>query len=186
MRWNMRWVGAAVLVGAALAAGGTARASDEIAPNNICDGRQATRVGTGGGDVFFGTPGDDVFVMWGGDDVVHPSAGSDRICGGVGNDTLYGGTGNDVLSGGAGDDVLRGGADFDYMSGGDGNDEVDAVYADNGRADTALGDAGNDVLDTQDGVGGDVANGGVNVDTCGTDAGDTRTSCELPPPWIAP
>ena len=177
----------ALLAGTALTTPPSASAlPGSILPNNLCDGHQATVVGTGGNDVFFGGPGNDVFVLWGGDDTVFPSAGTDRVCGGTGNDTLHGGTGNDVLSGGSGNDRLIGGADFDYLSGGDGNDIVDAVASDNGAADTALGDAGNDELRTNDGVGGDVANGGTAIDTCGTDAGDVRSSCELLLPWITP
>jgi hypothetical protein len=41
------------------------------------------------------------------------------------------------------------------------------------------GDAGDDVINVRDGVGGnDAADGGADVDLCAADAGDTVTGCE--------
>jgi Ca2+-binding RTX toxin-like protein len=70
-----------------------------------------------------------------------------------GSDTLYGGPGNDSLDGQYGNDTL------------DDHDGTDILE----------GNIGNDAIDTQDGVGGDTANGGL--DTCTVDAGDNTSGC---------
>lgn len=97
----------------------------------MCDGREATIVGTDGDDDLVGTSGNDVILGL---------AGPDRIDGGGGDDRICGGPGADVLSGGPGDDRLHGGADHiyadqggpgiagDILAGGPGDDLLDAVF----------------------------------------------------------
>ena len=53
-----------------------------------CDGRTATRVGTGGPDRIKTGPGDDVIVARGGADVISTGAGDDLVCAGFGRDTV--------------------------------------------------------------------------------------------------
>lgn len=90
----------------------------------ICDGRQATIIGTAGNDRIVGTAGPDVIVGLGGDDEIAGLGGDDVICGGDGNDKISGGDGNDRLFGGPGDDDLAGGAGDDFLRGEAGTDRL--------------------------------------------------------------
>ncbi len=83
-----------------------------------CDGRTATRVGTGGPDRIKTGPGDDVIVARGGADVISTGAGDDLVCAGFGRDTVRGGGGSDTLLGGSLGDQLHGGAGDDTLIGG--------------------------------------------------------------------
>ncbi len=76
--------------------------------STVCNGLEATIVGTPGNDVINGTPGNDVIVGLGGNDIINGGNGHDVICGGSGNDTLNGNNGNDTLEGGLGNDTLNG------------------------------------------------------------------------------
>lgn len=86
----------------------------------LCDGFNATTIGTSDEDFLLGTPGNDVIVTYAGNDQVSPSSGNDRVCGGLGNDELGGGPGEDELYGEDGGDTL-----FD--------DSVDPDVLDGGR-----------------------------------------------------
>jgi len=92
---------------------------------NICQGFQATIIGTEENDVLTGTKGDDVIVGGGGNDEIDGSGGNDIICGNDGNDVLKGGSGNDVLVGGDGNDRVNGGRGNDELIGGPGSDYLD-------------------------------------------------------------
>lgn len=83
----------------------------------ICNGRQATIVGTSASETIYGTSGPDVIVGLGGDDQIAGLGGDDVICGGEGNDNLSGGDGNDALLGGPGNDDLVGGDGNDTLRG---------------------------------------------------------------------
>jgi len=72
----------------------------------LCDGIEATIVGTPGDDVIFGTEGPDVIAVLQGNDFVDALGGDDIICGGQGDDVLYGGEGFDVIFGAQGNDIL--------------------------------------------------------------------------------
>ena len=93
-------------------------------PEQMCDGKPATRIGTGGNDVLAGTPAADVIVGLGGHDTIHGLAGNDTVCAGDGNDTVRGGAGNDRISGGNGNDRLYGEAGNDFLDGGAGNNII--------------------------------------------------------------
>jgi hypothetical protein len=77
---------------------------------NLCNGRQATILGTNGDDgALNGTSGDDVILGFGGNDTINGMGGNDTICGGAGNDTILEGLspdGADWISGGAGTDTV--------------------------------------------------------------------------------
>jgi hypothetical protein len=77
---------------------------------NLCNGRQATILGTSGDDgALNGTSGDDVILGFGGNDTINGMGGNDSICGGAGNDTILEGLspdGADWISGGAGTDTV--------------------------------------------------------------------------------
>lgn len=101
----------------------------------LCDGIEATCVGTDGHDIVWGTDGPDVIYTGAGNDIIQGDEGDDVLCGGPGNDSLHGARGDDALFGddgsdwlfGArGDDVIWGGAgDFDVLWGGPGHDQLD-------------------------------------------------------------
>jgi Ca2+-binding RTX toxin-like protein len=77
---------------------------------NLCDGTQATIVGTNGDDpTLNGTSGDDVIVGLDGNDTIDGMGGNDTICGNDGNDTIEQGSGpdgTDVVFGGSGTDTI--------------------------------------------------------------------------------
>ena len=83
----------------------------------LCNGLEATIVGTEARDELSGTNGRDVIAGLGGDDSLKGFGGDDVICGGPGDDWMYGGVGNDRL------------------------------ISDTGFVDTFWGDAGDDVFD---------------------------------------
>ena len=93
------------------------------APQRRCNGKVATKVGTGGRNVLRGTGRRDVILGLGGNDVLSGLGSNDVLCGGGGRDTLRGGGGKDLLLGGPGVDVLRGGKGVDALRGGAGADD---------------------------------------------------------------
>jgi Ca2+-binding RTX toxin-like protein len=115
-----------------------------------------TITGTNGPDDLEGTPGADVICGLGGDDTIDGRGG---------NDELRGAGGRDTLSGNGGDDLVLGGAFGDRLFANVGEDDL-------------FGQGGNDFLNTGDGDSNDLADGGSNTDTCQSDPGDTRVSCE--------
>jgi uncharacterized protein len=117
--------------------------------NTMCNGHEATIVGTTGDDVINGTNGNDVIVGLGGNDVINGGNGDDIICGGGGNDTVNGGNGNDTLVGGFGNDTLNGNNGNDTLDGG-------------GNNDTLVGNSGDDTL--TGGTGADSFSGGLGTD----------------------
>jgi hypothetical protein len=150
---------------AAVAASGTAAS----ASTPVC-----TISGTSGDDVLVGTAGNDVICGLGGNDTISGKGGNDVLVGGAGNDTIYGGPGNDRIFASSGDDTLYGGRGWDSLSGGSGWDSL-------------FGNRGRDVLFTRDGVSGnDLANGGLGIDRCVTDARrHDRQLLTLPAEWRA-
>lgn len=118
--------------------------------NTICNGLEATIVGTPGDDVINGTNGDDIIVGLGGNDVINGGNGNDVICGNAGDDTINGGNLDDLLFGGFGNDALSGGNGNDSLAGDAGNDSL-------------IGDKGDDTL--TGGTGADSFSGGQGVDT---------------------
>ena len=170
MRTRIVLVLAALTVAALPAATGSAAV--------MCFGEVATIAGTAGADTLTGTADPDVIVGLGGNDTIVGLGGNDRICGNAGNDVIRPGDGNDRVRGGGGWDIILGGDGADTLRGGAG---ADVVYGEGGN-DRLFGEAGNDNLDG--GLGTDTLTGGLGTDTC---FGETRVSCELPPPplpWI--
>jgi Ca2+-binding RTX toxin-like protein len=108
----------------------------------VCQGFDATIVGTVGNDTLAGTPDRDVIFAGPGDDTVAGAAGSDVICGGDGADVVDGGQGDDRITGDGGVDNLRGGVENDIVFGGDG---ADNVRGDAG-IDSLIGGPGDDKL----------------------------------------
>jgi Ca2+-binding RTX toxin-like protein len=132
--------------------------------------------GTDGNDTILFSPGSygvDVGLYAGGGNdtvsgVAFPSHGE---FGGPGDDSLsdtqlaYGEGGNDTLVGTTGYDNLYGGLGADTITGRTGNDSL-------------FGEAGNDTLNSKDGTAAnDTADGGIGVDGCTFDSGDTVLSC---------
>ncbi len=116
-----------------------------------CNGKTATILGSGDGEIIDGTAAADVIVAFGGNDTINGLGGNDTICAGGGDDSVLGGLGADAIFGGAGNDSLTGEG---------GNDEL-------------YGEAGDDTL--IGGPGSDVVDGGPGADTC---SGETPLACE--------
>jgi len=72
----------------------------------ICDGLEATIVGTSGNDWLAGTPGIDIIAGLQGNDTIHGLGGDDIICAGKGDDVVYGGVGFDIIYGAQGNDTM--------------------------------------------------------------------------------
>jgi Ca2+-binding RTX toxin-like protein len=156
-RWSISSV--LVLLAAGLLTPASA-SSQSGAAVPLCDGHQATIVGTHGNDVLRGTPGPD--VIWGGpgNDVIYGGLGDDIICGGAGDDVIHGGRGDDWINGGSGTDRVFGDLGDDTVLGGPGNrDEVsgglgiDTVNGGPGNEDLVRGDYGYDRMDGGPGKG---------------------------------
>ena len=126
-------------------------------PTTSCLGQATTIQGTGGANNITGTAEADVINGLGGNDVIDGAGGNDRICGVGGRDQITGGEGDDTMNGGATADTIR------DLSG----------------TDNLQGATGADTLDALDGSPGDTLNGGADPDTCASDPGDTRSSCEI-------
>lgn len=153
----------------------------------ICDGLNATIIGTSGNDRLVGTPGPDVFAGLQGNDEILGLGGDDVICGGKGDDLLIGGDGFDVIFGAQGNDTIYG-ADGNTSAqredvkggryfGGQGNDWIygttrwdrmqggpgrDALFGFTGR-DWMRGGANNDRVDGGGGID-DIHGGNGNDD----------------------
>ena len=143
-------------------------------PGVICEGLEATIVGTQGDDDIRGTSGPDVINALNGNDTIRGLGGDDIICGGKGNDVIYGNGGNDVLFGQVGEDTLIGGGGVDLLVGGPGNDDLRG----GGGSDQLFGDEGDDIL--VGGGGNDHTDGGADIDICNGGGGnrDTGANCE--------
>jgi Ca2+-binding RTX toxin-like protein len=164
----------------------------DLDPDNGCDGRAPTLVGTNGPDRLTGTDGVDVISGLGGDDTISGLGGNDIICGGDGNDRIVGGDGRDRIFGGDGRDLLLGRNGADHLDGGTQRDRIvggggdDVLIGGPGR-DALTGKGGNDTIEGGGGNdraygddGNDSLAGGRGTDTCtggnGTDV--IRPTCE--------
>lgn len=131
---------AGMLVTAVLALPGVAAAGGQ--PALLCNGLEATVVGTEGDDVLDIRDG-DVVVALGGDDEINDFVTDATVCAGPGDDSitvyrdawLSGDAGHDALAvqtgvntmlGGVGDDLLVGGYGLDTLVGGQGDDHLSA------------------------------------------------------------
>jgi len=150
----------------------------------LCDGQQATIVGTDGDDLIVGTQEADVIVGLGGNDIIVGLSGNDVICGGLGDDEISAGRGADVVLGNSGDDTIRGQRGQDAIFGGPGDDTLlgnngaDLITGQRG-ADTIEGGAGADDLSggrgqdiIEGGTGDDFLRGGNGIDFLEGDDGD--------------
>ena len=151
MTFSIRSIGAifvAALLAATLAA--VPGAGAQALP--ICDGLEATIVGTAGPDTLVGTEGQDVIVGLQGDDTIRGLGGDDVVCAGQGNDTIFGGGGFDIIFAAQGNDTifsangastaLRADTRGARMFGGAGNDTIHG----SNRWDRMQGGVGNDTL----------------------------------------
>ena len=143
----------------------------------ICDGLDATIIGTPGNDLLIGTPGVDVIAALQGNDEVYGMGGDDVICGGIGDDILVGGQGFDVIFGAQGRDSIYGADGIDAegrvdTAGGRyfGGKDNDRIYG-TSRWDRMQGGPGNDLLIgyagrdwMRGGAGQDHLNGGSAID----------------------
>lgn len=125
----------AVSAAAMMLASVLAISSQAGAQTVICDGREATIVGTPGDDSIIGTSGDDVIFAMQGDDWIDSLGGDDVICAGKGDDNVAGGEGFDIIFGAQGDDTLFA---ADRGVNGSGRDDV--------RGARMFGGQGNDVM----------------------------------------
>ena len=133
-------------------------------PPVTCAGRNATIVGTAGGDDLVGTIHHDVIQALAGNDRVQGGGGNDVVCGSGGNDAIAGQGGNDRLRGGTGDDQMRGGIGDDILYGIGGFDVLRGI----GGFDRLYGGGGNDSL-----------RGGGGSDRCvGGTGKDSKRACE--------
>ena len=130
-------VGALLLIGV-LATPAVAAGEEAI----LCQGAEATIVGTEGPDELVGTDGGDVIAALGGNDRIEGLGGDDLICAGSGDDMAWGGAGRDRIFGEAGNDFLYGDGGADYLVGAVGDDVLEGGL---GR-DELLGGAGSDEL----------------------------------------
>src|SRR5262245_35581283 len=165
--------------------------------------------GSSGWDLIDGQAGNDTLTGADGSDVMGGGPGDDRLDGEVGNDWLFGGDGNDTLLGGEGVDYLGGegghdrmegdsgrdtydggdGNDYGYeygdtadsFNGGDGNDRYSEASTSNGN-DTAVGGAGDDVLET--GLNNDSLVGGEGNDTLAAGENDDTLLGEAGNDWL--
>lgn len=174
----------------------------------ICDGLDATIIGTAGDDLLVGTDGPDVIAGLQGNDEIRGLGGDDVICGGKGNDIILGGAGFDVIYGAQGNDAIYGanGSDANARQdvkggryfGGAGNDSIfgtnrwdrmqggvgsDALFGFTGR-DWMRGGANDDRLDGGGGI--DDMNAGNGNDMLFVGTGDivrggagTQDRCDL-------
>ncbi|WP_283207320.1 beta strand repeat-containing protein, partial [Methylobacterium soli] len=90
--------------------------------------------------------------------VITGNGGANQLFGGGGNDTIDGGDGSDLIDGGTGNDILSGGTgnDTDTIIGGAGNDSIDVGNGNDIIRYTEAG-FGNDVINSFDSVGGNIA-----------------------------
>jgi glucose/arabinose dehydrogenase len=109
---------------------GTPPGEIEAPPVFMCQGVNATVLGTDTADTIAGTPNDDVIVAGYGNDKIRSGGGDDLVCAGDGNDEIHGGGGADSLRGGGGADHLWGGSGPNAMSGGPGPDRCDGARSD--------------------------------------------------------
>jgi uncharacterized repeat protein (TIGR01451 family) len=104
---------------------------------------------------------------------VSPNGRGCTLVGTMGPDTLNGTPGHDVICGLGGDDHINGMGGDDTLYGQAGSDTL----TDTSGTDHLFGGPGNDSMNTQDGSGGDVVNGGRGHNTCTVDATDTTKNC---------
>ncbi len=99
--------------------------------------------------------------------------------GGKGNDTIYGFEGHDTLRGGPGDDYVLGQSDGDKSFGDAGDDVIEDKFWGPDELYGGEGDDSLDAFDSQEGF--DILDGGPHAiaDGCISDAGDSKTNCEL-------
>ena len=158
----------------------TIRNDDAPLPELLCNGLQATVVGTDGDDNLVGTSGDDVIAGLGGDDVVLGGEGNDTICGGRGNDLIDGGPGADRVFEGPGSDIIQGASGLDWLYGNLGDDVIrggggnDRVFGGPGH-DLVIGGARGDIL--HGGAGNDRLFGGKGNDMLAGNRGDDILNC---------
>ncbi len=143
----------------------------------VCNGVQATIVGTDADDILRGTPGPDVIAGLDGNDTIRGLGGDDIICGGSGDDEIFGGLGLDIIFGSEGNDTLfavngrsvedRQDTHKARLFGGDGDDVIfgsnrfDRILGGNGN-DRMLGFEGQDTM--RGGTGADRIVGGSGID----------------------
>lgn len=153
------------LMGKEIEAGKCYTSKGPIPP--LCQGEQATIIGTSGDDVLVGTSGPDVILGKAGDDTIEGRGGDDVICGGKGQDSLIGKAGDDRIRGGPDADTLRGGGGADVVVGAKGPDLLvggngpDQLIG-GGGADRSFGGKKGDTL--VPGSGRDVVRGGPGQD----------------------
>ncbi|MDW3176932.1 MAG: calcium-binding protein [Acidimicrobiia bacterium] len=133
----------------------------DLAPDDLflCNGMQATAIGSGAANSFVGTPRRDVIISFAGPDTIHGFGGADVICSGSGNDRVFGNAGADWIDAGSGDDWVGAGWGNDSVFGGPGNDFIRGFRHD----DVIDGGDGNDKI--TGGWGNDVLRGGRGNDT---------------------
>jgi Ca2+-binding RTX toxin-like protein len=105
--------------------------------------------------LILGTPQGETLLGTSGDEEIRGRGGNDVLRGLGGRDAIFGGRGNDLEYGGVGNDFV-----FDHQG-----------------ADRLFGGDGNDRLNARDHRSNDLVAGGLGVDICRADAGDTRRSC---------
>jgi Ca2+-binding RTX toxin-like protein len=97
---------------------------DTLSELPLCEGKEATCIGTDGHDLIWGTDASDVIYAGAGNDVIQADAGDDTVCAGEGDDSIHGARGQDRIFGEGGTDWVFGAMDDDYLSGGEGDFDV--------------------------------------------------------------
>ena len=135
----------------------------------------AILTGTQGNDTIRGSNQLDIINGLGGDDTIFPEGGPDSAYGHTGRDRLCQSASSDLLNGGEGDDEIT-----------DGTANLPSFVCQDATrfgatndVDVLLGKAGNDFLNSADGDGLDVVDGGNGFDICHIDLTDlVRLGCE--------
>jgi len=137
-----------------------------------------------GNDIISGLEGSDKITGDEGDDLISGNAQNDGIDGGDGADRLNGQGGRDKISGGSGADRIFGGPSGDFLAGQGNPDEIfgeggnDRISGGIGEGDTLHGNAGDDILVSNDGFTDFVFGDGGIHDSAITDDIDSLLSIE--------
>ncbi len=151
--------------------------SDGLQPSSSLVSMGFSVEGDGDGDRLVGTARRDVLDGVDGNDTLLGNDGNDSLEGATGEDNLYGGFGEDDIYGGPQTDRINAGPDNEYVDAGVGDDQVIGGAG----GDRLYGYYGDDILNADDGMGGDSIDCGPGFDRAIFNDGDqvNATNCEI-------